>query len=139
MAYLVTLSKAKEKGWSYTLEASYLEVYCEELRDLLATGNDQDKKLKIEGAGKKHCNVANLTRHQVKSKQQILNLVKRANKRRATASTNVNERSSRSHSGILYMGFELANFSHDLGGKGLATHGYSQVYLDVHIINLNIF
>ena len=100
--YLIeTVEKAKEKGWSYSLEAAYLEVYCEELRDLIATGggNEQDKKLKIEGAGKKHVNVANLTRIQVESKHQILNLIKRANKRRATASTNVNLRSSRSHSG----------------------------------------
>ena len=100
--YLIeTVEKAKEKGWSYTLEAAYLEVYCEELRDLIATGggNDHDKKLKIEGAGKKHVNVANLTRIEVESKHQILNLIKRANKRRATASTNVNLRSSRSHSG----------------------------------------
>ena len=97
--YLIeTIESAKEKGWKYDLEAAYLEVYCEELRDLLIM-RDEGKKLKIEGAGQKHVNVANLTRHSVTSKQQILNLVKRANKRRATASTNVNERSSRSHSG----------------------------------------
>lgn len=92
-----TIEKSKEKGWSFELEASYLEVYCEELRDLLVPA-DINKKLKIEGAGTKHINVQNMSRHKVTSQQQILNLVKRANKRRATASTNVNERSSRSHS-----------------------------------------
>ena len=94
-----TIEKSKEKGWSFELEASYLEVYCEELRDLLVPA-DINKKLKIEGAGTKHINVQNMSRHKVTSQQQILNLVKRANKRRATASTNVNERSSRSHSGV---------------------------------------
>ena len=94
-----TVEKSKEKGWTYSLEAAYLEVYCEELRDLLCVTGENDKKLKVEGAGKKHVNVAGLTRHTVQSKQQILNLMKRANKRRATASTNVNLRSSRSHSG----------------------------------------
>jgi len=93
-----TVEKSKEKGWTYSLEAAYLEVYCEELRDLLCVTGENDKKLKVEGAGKKHVNVAGLTRHAVQSKQQILNLMKRANKRRATASTNVNLRSSRSHS-----------------------------------------
>jgi len=72
-----------------------LEVYCEELNDLLEGG---DKKLKIEGTGAKHINVANLSRHEITSKNQLSNLVKRANKRRKTASTNCNERSSRSHS-----------------------------------------
>ncbi|CBY22292.1 unnamed protein product [Oikopleura dioica] len=89
------VEKSKEKGWIYKLEASYLEVYCEELNDLLEGG---EKKLKIEGTGSKHINVANLSRHEITSKPQLSNLVKRANKRRKTASTNCNERSSRSHS-----------------------------------------
>jgi kinesin family protein C1 len=29
------VEKSAEKGWIYKLEASYLEVYCEELNDLL--------------------------------------------------------------------------------------------------------
>jgi kinesin family protein C1 len=62
-----------------------------------------DKKLKIEGTGAKHINVANLSRHEITSKNQLSNLVKRATKRRKTASTNCNERSSRSHSGIFQL------------------------------------
>jgi kinesin family protein C1 len=93
---IASIEKAKQKGWTYAIEASYLEVYCEDIRDLLEVS---DKKLKVEGAGAKHVNVTNLSRHEVKSQQQILNLIKRAKKRRVTASTNCNERSSRSHSG----------------------------------------
>ena len=33
------VEKSKEKGWIYKLEASYLEVYCEELNDLLEGDN----------------------------------------------------------------------------------------------------
>jgi kinesin family member C1 len=33
--FLIAVEKSKEKGWIYKLEASYLEVYCEELNDLL--------------------------------------------------------------------------------------------------------
>lgn len=56
--FLIAVEKSKEKGWIYKLEASYLEVYCEELNDLLEGG---DKKLKIEGTGSKHINAANLS------------------------------------------------------------------------------
>ena len=57
--YLIdTIEQAKEKGWTYELEASYLEIYCEELRDLCAQTPD-GKKLDIiaSGSNSKHINV----------------------------------------------------------------------------------
>ena len=99
--YLIdTIEQAKEKGWTYELEASYLEIYCEELRDLCAPTPD-GKKLDIiaSGSNSKHINVQHLSSHKVTNQAQINNLIKRAKKRRATAATNCNERSSRSHSG----------------------------------------
>ena len=96
--YLInTIEIAKEKGWEYKLEASYLEIYCEELRDLCEdTGNKKLEVLSTSNA--KHINVTNLSSHEVKSQSQISHLIKKAKKRRATASTQCNERSSRSHS-----------------------------------------
>ena len=57
-----TIEQAKEKGWSYELEASYLEIYCEELRDLVEATPD-GKKLEIVSSDKKakHINVQNLS------------------------------------------------------------------------------
>ena len=39
------VEKSKEKGWIYKLEASYLEVYCEELNDLLEGESVKLKRL----------------------------------------------------------------------------------------------
>jgi kinesin family protein C1 len=39
--------KLKKQGWEYTMEAQYLEIYNESLRDLLSDGQDQ-KKLEIK-------------------------------------------------------------------------------------------
>ena len=96
--YLIkTIEIAREKGWEYELEASYLEIYCEELRDLCEdTGNKKLEVLSTSNA--KHINVTHLSSHEVKSQSQIAHLIKKAKKRRATASTQCNERSSRSHS-----------------------------------------
>jgi kinesin family protein C1 len=37
----------KEKGWEYTMEASFLEIYNESIRDLLGS-NDPSKKFEIK-------------------------------------------------------------------------------------------
>jgi len=93
-----TIEKAKEKGWKYELEASYLEIYCEELRDLCEDSGNKKLDILASANGDKHINVQNLSSHKVTTQAQISNLIKRAKKRRATASTQCNERSSRSHS-----------------------------------------
>lgn len=93
-----TIEAAKEKGWSYELEASHLEIYCEELRDLCEDSGSKKLDILASSDGGKHINVQNLSSHKVTNQAQINNLIKRAKKRRATASTNCNERSSRSHS-----------------------------------------
>lgn len=86
------------KQWSYKVSVSYLEIYNEAIRDLLEPANAKsDIKLDI-----KHENgvssVTNLTTEQVDSPEEVMSLLRRAAKNRSVASTNMNERSSRSHS-----------------------------------------
>ena len=38
----------KEKGWSYTMEAQFMEIYNETIRDLLAPKNDENRKHEIK-------------------------------------------------------------------------------------------
>lgn len=87
-----------EKGWSYKLEASFLEIYNEEIRDLLATEKNLKYDVKMADSKGADVYVTNLKVEEVTSEDQIAHLLKRATKNRAVAATNMNERSSRSHS-----------------------------------------
>ena len=84
----------KEKSWAYRLHASFLEIYNEDIRDLLAT----EKDLKYEIKGGANMTVTNLTVEEVMSEARVVELLERAGSLRAQARTLCNERSSRSHS-----------------------------------------
>ncbi|XP_038047913.1 carboxy-terminal kinesin 2-like isoform X2 [Patiria miniata] len=92
-----TAGQLREKGWEYTMEASFLEIYNETVRDLLGAG---DKKCEIKMADAKGTDVevTNSTTVTVTSEGQVQSLLGRATHNRAVAATNCNERSSRSHS-----------------------------------------
>ena len=81
-------------------QASFLEIYNEEIRDLL--NNDPSLKYEIkmvkdEGKGS-DMHVTNLKTEEVTNEDQIEVMIKKARKNRAWAKTLCNERSSRSHS-----------------------------------------
>lgn len=91
--------KRKEKlsslGWNYYVEASFLEIYNEELRDLLNGAKHQKMDIRFnEGKG---TTVTNLTIKPVGSAAELTGLMAKAAKNRATAATDFNEHSSRSH------------------------------------------
>lgn len=98
---LKEVNELRNEGWTYELEASFLEIYNESVRDLLCKaspdgegGDNLDIKKDTHG----NTRVEHLTRITVSSEQDVATLVSMANKRRATAKTDMNERSSRSHS-----------------------------------------
>ncbi|XP_028299026.1 kinesin-like protein KIFC3 isoform X3 [Gouania willdenowi] len=83
--------------WDYTITVSMVEIYNETLRNLLG-GNPTDKldiKLNPDGSGSLY--VPGLTEITVQSPDDIKKVFELGHMNRATACTNLNEHSSRSH------------------------------------------
>ncbi|KAJ3125213.1 kinesin-like nuclear fusion protein [Nowakowskiella sp. JEL0407] len=94
----VTSESLKEKGWVYTMEAQFLEIYNETLRDLLDNDDNPGKKREIKHLGTGKTIVTDCVNVVVNNPREVHNLLKKASHNRAVAATQCNERSSRSHS-----------------------------------------
>jgi kinesin family protein C1 len=95
-----TAMNLQEKGWTYTMEGSFVEVYNEEIHDLLGNSKDFDKK-KHEirhDDQKKQTTVTGLKSVPLDSPNAVESILKQADANRSVAATKSNERSSRSHS-----------------------------------------
>ncbi|KAL7301089.1 hypothetical protein TKK_0006357 [Trichogramma kaykai] len=86
---------SRSKNIQYLVRASYLEIYQEEIRDLL----HQDQNLRFELKEKPEVGVfvKDLSNSICKSSEEIQQLMKSGNQNRTIAATNMNEHSSRSH------------------------------------------
>ena len=80
----------------FLVRASFLEIYNEEIRDLL--GKDKNKQLNLRETKDKGVFVADLTIITVKSVSEIENLMELGNQARHVGATAMNDTSSRSHS-----------------------------------------
>ena len=80
----------------FLVRASFLEIYNEEIRDLL--GKDTNKKLDLREDKNKGVYVAELSMITVKSVSEISGLMDVGNKARHVGETAMNATSSRSHS-----------------------------------------
>ncbi|XP_066479199.1 kinesin-like protein KIFC2 [Tiliqua scincoides] len=102
--------EAKREAWKYSVSLSMVEIYNEVIRDLLAKDPQEklDVKLNPDGSGQLH--VPGLTSVEVHSLHEIKKVLSLGKRNRATQSTNMNERSSRSHAllTITITGTELA-------------------------------
>jgi len=90
--------KLAEKSWTYKLHASFLEIYNEEIKDLLQTDPNLKYEIKMSDSKGTDVYVTNLKVEEVTNEDQIELIIKKARKNRAWAKTLANERSSRSHS-----------------------------------------
>jgi len=89
------IAKRKDGNeWNVEVQVSLLEIYNEQIRDLL---NGKKKKLEIKGSPN-GMTVPGLTLVNVMDHKQVLKLMNLGKKNRATASTDMNQDSSRSHS-----------------------------------------
>ena len=79
----------------YTVRVSYMEIYMEKIRDLLQPSNDN---LPVHEEKTKGVYVKGLLEIYVSSVQEVYEVMRRGGAARATAATNMNQESSRSHS-----------------------------------------
>eukprot|EP01137_Pigoraptor_chileana_P001459 Opistho-2@39130 len=88
------VAKADGKA-RFLVRVSYLEVYMEEIRDLLAP--EQNKRLELKENPETGVYVKDLSSFVVKSASELDNLMTNGNKNRVVGATHMNEHSSRSH------------------------------------------
>lgn len=101
-------------SFTFNLELSMLEIYNDEAYDLLdaESASMADKVEQAKAAGGKasleirknkdgRIEVPNLSKHAVESIEDVMSLLKKGNQNRATATTDLNEHSSRSHMVLL--------------------------------------
>ena len=97
VAKIVEASEANaKKGWTYELHASYVEIYNEQVRDLLNAGSGHSDKhaiAHVDGVTE----VSGVRREPVTSVEAAAALVRRAANARAVEATQMNAVSSRSH------------------------------------------
>ncbi|XP_055706381.1 kinesin-like protein unc-104 isoform X11 [Phlebotomus papatasi] len=79
----------------YTVEVSYMEIYCERVRDLLNPKNKGNLRVREHPLLGPY--VEDLSKLAVTDYQDIHDLIDEGNKARTVAATNMNETSSRSH------------------------------------------
>ncbi|KAL0581723.1 hypothetical protein V5O48_000305 [Marasmius crinis-equi] len=79
----------------YLVKVSYMEIYLEKIRDLLAPQNDN---LQVHEEKSKGVYVKNLSDYYVSSAREVYEIMRMGGAARVVSSTNMNAESSRSHS-----------------------------------------
>lgn len=99
--HLFSLIQDSDKGIRFLIRASYYELYNEEIHDLLApksASKSGPKSLELRDSKERGVYVKDLTCFLVNNLAELKKLKQMGDKRRTTASTKMNEHSSRSHS-----------------------------------------
>ncbi|XP_026104844.1 kinesin-like protein KIF1A isoform X2 [Carassius auratus] len=89
------ISDNNDNSMSYSVEVSYMEIYCERVRDLLNPKNKGNLRVREHPLMGPY--VEDLSKLAVTSYSDIQDLMDSGNKARTVAATNMNETSSRSH------------------------------------------
>jgi len=95
-----TAEGLREKGWRYQMEGSFVEVYNENLNDLLGRAEEFDRKkheIRHDPA-KGRTTITDITIVALDSPERVSEILLQASRNRSVAATKANERSSRSHS-----------------------------------------
>uniref|UniRef100_A0A4W3K7C7 Kinesin-like protein n=1 Tax=Callorhinchus milii TaxID=7868 RepID=A0A4W3K7C7_CALMI len=86
---------SRSQNQQYLVRASYLEIYQEEIKDLLS--KDQTKRLELKERPDTGVYVKDLSSFVTKNVKEIEHVMNVGNQNRSVGSTNMNEHSSRSH------------------------------------------
>jgi kinesin family member C1 len=95
-----TAKSLEEKGWQYSIEGSFIEVYNENLNDLLGKPDEFDKKKHEIRHDMQKCKttITDITTVDLDTPNKVESILSQAIANRSVAATKANERSSRSHS-----------------------------------------
>lgn len=95
-----TAKGLEDKGWTYSMEGSFIEVYNETVNDLLGKAEDWEKKKHEirQDPVKLKTIITDVTTVDLDSPTRVNNILDQANRNRRVAATQANSRSSRSHS-----------------------------------------
>ena len=113
---------SKNKDFTFLIRVSYLEIYCEEIRDLL--GKDQTKRLELKERPDIGVYVKDKKEFAVNSAEDMEKIMTEGNKNRMVASTKMNADSSRY--------FNIKDIIRSLHCRALWLSGE---YLSVHMLN----
>lgn len=114
----------QKSGTGYKTSVSYLEIYNERVKDLL--GITKNHGLRVREHRTLGPYVEGLSQHPVANYDEILNCIDRGNTLRTTASTNMNDTSSRSHA-IFTITFVQAVFMDEMP---------SETVSKIHLVDL---
>uniref|UniRef100_A0A3Q2W7G3 Kinesin-like protein n=1 Tax=Haplochromis burtoni TaxID=8153 RepID=A0A3Q2W7G3_HAPBU len=122
-ALRLLFSEVSEKApdWDYKITVSMVEIYNETLRDLLGENPSDKLDIKMNPDGSGQLYVPGLTEITVQSPEDINKVFELGHVNRATACTNLNEHSSRSHALLIITvsGFNTATGNRTLGKLNL--------------------
>ncbi|OAY33502.1 kinesin-like protein KIN-14R isoform X2 [Manihot esculenta] len=96
LGQLFETAKERSETFAYSLSVSVLEVYNEQIRDLLAT-SPTSKKLEIKQSSEGSHHVPGIVEAKVDNLKEVWNVLQAGSNARSVGSNNVNEHSSRSH------------------------------------------
>ncbi|XP_004289515.1 PREDICTED: geminivirus Rep-interacting motor protein-like [Fragaria vesca subsp. vesca] len=94
---LFEIANERRETFTYNISVSVLEVYNEQIRDLLDTSPHPSKKLEIKQAPEGSHHVPGIVEAKVESIKEVWSVLQAGSNARAVGSNNVNEHSSRSH------------------------------------------
>uniref|UniRef100_A0A8B9BI10 Kinesin family member 4A n=1 Tax=Anser brachyrhynchus TaxID=132585 RepID=A0A8B9BI10_9AVES len=94
---LLFQEKEQRQDWEFVLKVSYLEIYNEDILDLLCPSRERSSQISIREDPKEGIKIVGLTERNVACAQDTVSCLEQGNNSRTVASTAMNSQSSRSH------------------------------------------
>ncbi|KFP11841.1 Chromosome-associated kinesin KIF4, partial [Egretta garzetta] len=94
---LLFKEKEQRQDWEFVLKVSYLEIYNEDILDLLCPSRERSSQISIREDPKEGIKIVGLTERSVTCARDTVSCLEQGNNSRTVASTAMNSQSSRSH------------------------------------------